>query len=152
MASVSLRLARFNVITGKSDYRWFVGLPSPAGALVIASMIYYAPRPVTDRSFALIVMVVTIFTAFSMVSPIRWRSQKGVTLQKERSLIWFLGFALILVIAFFRPRECGFLAAITYLASGPLVKLWSLAFPRALPVVAAPAEEHPPLPADGGGP
>jgi CDP-diacylglycerol--serine O-phosphatidyltransferase len=152
MAAVSLRLARFNVITGKSDYRWFVGLPSPAGALVIASMIFYAPRPVTERPFALIVMVVTIFTAFSMVSPIRWRSQKGVTVQKERSLIWFLGVALIVAIAFFRPRESGFLAAVGYLASGPLVKLWSLAFPRAVPAVAPAVEEHAPLPTDGGGP
>jgi hypothetical protein len=52
LAAVSLRLARFNVQTGKTDYRYFVGLPSPAGALTLASMIFYAPAPVTDRRFA----------------------------------------------------------------------------------------------------
>jgi len=140
MVAVSLRLARFNVITGKSDYRYFVGLPSPAGALTIASMIFYAPAPVTDRRFAFIVMIVTIFTAFAMVSPVRWRSQKGLALQKERSLMYFVILALILGLAFKWPREFWFVGAVCYLLSGPLMKLWSIAFP-APPVPATPIEE-----------
>ena len=139
LAAVSLRLARFNVQTGKVDYRYFVGLPSPAGALTLASMIFYAPAPVTDRRFAIIVMIVTVFTAFAMVSPIRWRSQKGLALQKERSLIYFLILALILGVAFRWPREFWFAFSIGYLVSGPFAKLWSIAFPSATPTA-------PPLP------
>ncbi|HEY0370471.1 MAG TPA: CDP-diacylglycerol--serine O-phosphatidyltransferase [Thermoanaerobaculia bacterium] len=150
LAAVSLRLARFNVMTGKTDYRYFVGLPSPAGALTIASMIFYAPAPVTDRRFAFIVMLVTIATAFSMISPIRYRSQKGLALQKERSLIYFLVLALILALAFKWPREFWFIGAVLYLFSGALVKLWSIAFPTSssLPLSPAPAltEEPPPPP------
>ncbi|HEX8252279.1 MAG TPA: CDP-diacylglycerol--serine O-phosphatidyltransferase [Thermoanaerobaculia bacterium] len=130
LAAVSLRLARFNVMTGKTDYRYFVGLPSPAGALILASMIFYAPVPVTDRRFAIIVMLLTIATAFSMVSPVRYRSQKGLSLQKERSLMYFVAIALILGLAFRWPREFWFAGSIAYLVSGPLVKLWSLAFPK----------------------
>ena len=129
LAAVSLRLARFNVMTGKTDYRYFVGLPSPAGALTIASMIFYAPAPVTDRRFAIIVMIVTVATAFAMISPIRYRSQKGLNLQKERSLIYFLILGVILVLAYYRPREFWFIGAVCYLVSGALVKLWSIAFP-----------------------
>lgn len=129
LAAVSLRLARFNVMTGKSDYRYFAGLPSPAGALTLASMIFYAPAPVTDRRFAFIVMIVTVATAFAMVSPIRYRSQKGLALQKERSLMYFVILAGILVVAFWWPREFWFILAIFYLISGPLMKLWSIAFP-----------------------
>ncbi len=129
LAAVSLRLARFNVQTGKTDYRYFVGLPSPAGALTLASMIFYAPAPVTDRRFAIIVMILTIFTAFAMVSPVRYRSQKGLSLQKERSLMYFLVIAAMLGLAFKWPREFWFAGAILYLVSGPLVKLWSIAFP-----------------------
>lgn len=130
LAAVSLRLARFNVQTGKTDYRYFVGLPSPAGALTLASMIFYAPVPVTDRRFAVIVMLLTIATAFSMVSPVRYRSQKGLSLQKERSLMYFVAIALILGLAFRWPREFWFAGSVAYLVSGPLVKLWSLAFPK----------------------
>jgi CDP-diacylglycerol--serine O-phosphatidyltransferase len=152
LAAVSLRLARFNVQTSKVDYRYFVGLPSPGGALTLASMIFYAPAPVTDRRFALVVMIVTIFTAFAMVSPVRYRSQKGLALQKERSLIYFLILALILGVAFRWPREFWFAGAIGYLVSGPLAKLWSIAFSSSSSPPAVPAEtpavraETPPAP------
>jgi CDP-diacylglycerol---serine O-phosphatidyltransferase len=156
LAAVSLRLARFNVMTGKTDYRYFVGLPSPAGALILASMIFYAPVPVTDRRFAIIVMIVTVFTAFAMVSPVKYRSQKGLSLQKERSLMYFLILAAILGLAFKWPREFWFAGAICYLVSGPLVRLWSIAFPGTpapapapagfIPPQETPAEEPPTLP------
>jgi CDP-diacylglycerol--serine O-phosphatidyltransferase len=133
LAAVSLRLARFNVMTGKSDYRYFVGVPSPGGAMVLASMIFYAPTPVTDQRFAFIVALVTVFTAFSMVSPIRYRSQKGLVLQRERSIMTFLILAAILAVAFRWPREMWFATAIGYLVSGPLAKLWSIAFPSRTP-------------------
>src|SRR5207244_1360429 len=35
----ALRLARFNVITGTADKRYFVGLPIPAGAAVACSVV-----------------------------------------------------------------------------------------------------------------
>jgi CDP-diacylglycerol---serine O-phosphatidyltransferase len=129
LVSVSLRLARFNVMTGKTDYRYFVGLPSPAGALTIASIIYYAPAPVRDGRFGLVMLLVTAAVAFAMVSPIRYRSQKGLNLQKERSLMYIVVLALILGIASKWPREFLFIGSICYLASGPLVRLWSIAFP-----------------------
>ena len=125
----SLRLARFNVMTGKTDYRYFVGLPIPAGALTIASIIYYAPSPVTDERFAFVMLLVTAAVAFAMVSPIRYRSQKGLNVQKERSLMYIVVLALILGIFSKWPREFLFVGAIAYLTSGPLVRLWSMAFP-----------------------
>jgi len=148
LAAVSLRLARFNVQTGKTDYRYFVGLPSPAGALTLASMIFYAPVPVTDRRFAIIVMILTIATAFAMVSPVRYRSQKGLSLQKERSLMYFVVLAVILGLAFKWPRELWFAGSVSYLASGPLVKLWSIAFPATPSITAPPTASSPLLPED----
>lgn len=131
LVAVSLRLARFNVMTGKTDYRFFVGLPSPAGALTIASIILYAPVPLTraDKPFAIVMLFVTAFVGFAMVSPIRYRSQKGLNLQKERSLMYVLVLALIIAVASKWPREFFFAFSIFYLSSGPVAKLWSLAFP-----------------------
>ena len=129
LVGVSLRLGRFNVMTGKTDYRYFVGLPSPAGALTLASIIYYAPAPVTEARFAIVMLVLTAAVAFSMVSPIRYRSQKGLGLNKERSLMVFVAIAVIIGIAFKWPRQFLFIGSITYLVSGPLVRLWAIAFP-----------------------
>lgn len=129
LVAVSLRLARFNVMTGKTDYRYFVGLPSPAGALTLASIINYAPSPVNDRRFAVVMLLVTAAVAFAMVSPIRYRSQKGLNLQKARSLMYFVVLALIVAVASKWPKEFCFVGAIGYLVSGPLVRLWVIAFP-----------------------
>jgi len=141
LVAVSLRLARFNVQTGKTDYRYFVGLPSPAGALTIASIINYASAPITDRRFAIVMAIVTVAVAFAMVSPIRWRSQKGLALQKERSLMYFLALALFVAIVYKWPRECCLAASLGYFVAGPFMRLWSIAFPRRIePELAAPIQ------------
>ena len=137
----SLRLARFNIMTAKTDHRYFVGLPIPAGALTIAAIINYAPDPVTDRRFAAIILVVVMGLAFAMVSTVRYRSQKYASLQKERSGMYFLVFALILAILFMWPAPFMFLAAITYVSSGPLIRLWSIVFPSRRAVAAAETPE-----------
>ena len=86
-------------MTGKTDYRYFVGLPSPAGALTIASIVNYAPAPVTDAASRIVML-----DRHRSSSRSRWsrRSdsarQKGLALQKERSLMYFLVFALILAV------------------------------------------------------
>jgi CDP-diacylglycerol--serine O-phosphatidyltransferase len=129
LVSVSLRLARFNVMTGKTDYRYFVGLPSPAGALTLAAIIYYAPAPVFDRRFATVILVLTACTAFAMVSPIRWRAQKGINFQKGRPLMYIVLLAAIVAAGWAWPRPFFLGLAISYLASGPLVRLWAIAFP-----------------------
>jgi CDP-diacylglycerol--serine O-phosphatidyltransferase len=129
LAAVSLRLARFNVMTGKTDYRYFAGLPSPAGALTLAALVFYSPLPVVDRRFALMVLALTVATAFAMVSPIRYRSQKGLALQKERSLMYFVTLALFLGIAFRWPRESWLVVALAYLLSGPIGKVFSMIVP-----------------------
>lgn len=143
LVAVSLRLARFNVMTGKTDYRYFVGLPCPAGAMVLASMINYAPLPVTDHRFAVAVAIVTIAVAFAMVSPIRYRSQKGLNLQKERSLMYFVALALVAAVASRWPREFWFAGSLAYLMSGPFMRLWSIAFPSRQPIVDPPSPPEP---------
>ena len=148
LVAVSLRLARFNVMAGKTDHRFFVGLPSPAGALTLASIIYYAPAPVANDRFATVIVILTVAVAFAMVSPIRYRSQKGLYFKRERSLLPIVMITLVLAIAARWPREFLFVGAISYLASGPLMRLWSIAFP---PPPASPGEApplQPALPAD----
>ncbi len=129
LVSVSLRLARFNVMTGKTDYRYFVGLPSPAGALTLGAVIYYAPAPVTDQRFAIVILVLTACTAVAMVCPLRWRAGKGINFQKGRSLMYIVLLAGIIAIGWSWPRQFGLGMAISYLASAPMVRLWTIAFP-----------------------
>lgn len=126
----SLRLARFNVAHAKTDHRYFVGLPIPAGALTLAAIINYAPQPVEDKRFALVMLVVTALLAFAMVSTIRYRSQKYANLQKERSFTYILLLALLLVIMYRWTEEFFFLGFVAYVTSGPLMKLLSYVVPQ----------------------
>jgi CDP-diacylglycerol--serine O-phosphatidyltransferase len=41
-AGAALRLARFNIMTGEADKRFFQGLPSPAAAAIIAGFVWLA--------------------------------------------------------------------------------------------------------------
>jgi CDP-diacylglycerol---serine O-phosphatidyltransferase len=137
----SLRLARFNIMTAKVDHRYFIGLPIPAAALTLAAIINFAPTPVQDRSFAAIMLVVTTLLALAMVSTIRYRSQKYANLQKERSFWYIVALAGILVVFYRWPEEFLFLTSTAYVTSGPVLKLWSIAFPSSSP--APPPEDAP---------
>jgi CDP-diacylglycerol--serine O-phosphatidyltransferase len=115
----SLRLARFNI--------------------------NYAPNPIADERFAYVMLVVTAFLAFAMVSTVRYRSQKYANLQRERSLMYFVGLALVVGLFSKWPREFCFVLAVCYVSSGPLIRLWSIAFPSRRPIdPAAPATASPP--------
>jgi CDP-diacylglycerol---serine O-phosphatidyltransferase len=126
----SLRLARFNVQAGSTDHRYFVGLPIPAAALTLAAIINYAPQPVTEKSFSIVIMIVTICLAFAMVSTIRYRSQKFKSAQKPVPAPAILLFALVMAIFWRWPHEFMFIFGVGYVSSGPIAKLWSIAFPR----------------------
>ncbi len=60
--------------------------------------------------------------------------------------MYFVILALILGLAFRWPREFWFVLAICYLVSGPLMKLWSIAFPPPGGVAGFNPPEVPPSP------
>lgn len=128
----SLRLARFNIQAGSTDHRYFVGLPIPAAALTLAAIINYAPRPVAERSFAIVIMIVTICLAFAMVSTIRYRSQKFKNVQRPLPAPAVLLFALVIAIFWRWPQEFMFIFGVFYVSSGPIMKLWSIVMPKPL--------------------
>src|SRR5215208_6883232 len=77
LTAAAMRLARFNIQTGPAmDKRYFVGMPSPAAAGVIASTIYLFPEGPRDRRMALSALVMVVVPALMMVSTIRFRSVK----------------------------------------------------------------------------
>jgi CDP-diacylglycerol--serine O-phosphatidyltransferase len=103
VAAAALRLARFNVQSATApvtDKRYFVGMPSPAAAGVIASTVYYAPYGLQDRQSALPALALVLIPAFMMVSTVRFRSVKAIELgQRRSSFTLFLAAAALALIA-----------------------------------------------------
>lgn len=74
----ALRLARFNSQVGVVDKRWFIGLPSPSAAALMASFVWTMHALGTsgvDLRYA--ALAVTVLAGLLMVSRLRYPSFKG---------------------------------------------------------------------------
>ena len=109
LACAALRLARFNTQVGISDKRYFQGLPSPAAAGVIASMIWlkfwkfeYFDFGIVSLSYY-IGIGITIVCGLLMVSNVRYYSFKELD-SKKASFRFLLAIVLSLIVLLSRPN------------------------------------------------
>lgn len=134
------RLARFNIQSGRpaGDKRYFVGLPIPAGAGVIAAVVHLFKYPVNEWGYAVVWLGIVAGLAFLMVSRVRYYSFKTLDLRRPRSymLIILIGLVVYLIVEFSEPVLLTI--AVTYALSGPIARLTS----RLRPHPPAPKEVH----------
>tara|TARA_A200000159_G_scaffold49161_1_gene45372 strand:+ start:40 stop:789 length:750 start_codon:yes stop_codon:yes gene_type:complete len=131
LACAALRLARFNTQVGIADKRYFQGLPSPAAAGVIASMIWL--KIWTFASFDSDVISlgyylgagITILCGLLMVSNIRYYSFKEFD-SKKASFRFLLIVILSLIILVSKPNIILFTGFFIYLLSGPVITIIGL--------------------------
>ncbi len=126
----AMRLARFNTQDSATDRRFFVGLPIPAAAGVIASLVYRFPDPMASRSEAVVVLALVTVLSFLMVSKLRYYSFKDFDIKKRHPNLVILFLALLIVAVFTHPQAMLLLMASAYLASGLILRVWSLFSPQ----------------------
>jgi len=131
LISGACRLARFNISVnpqpgnpGRPGRKYFVGMPIPAGAGVIAAVVHYElGSPIHDVWMSAIWLALIGFTGFLMVSNWRFWSGKELNFTEAQPVrgvllllvslamvIWFSQYALIII-------------AMVYLLSGVLARL-----------------------------
>ena len=115
----ALRLARFNVLTGVTDRRYFIGLPIPGAAGVVASTILFFDEPDFSRSGLFALACATYVLAFLMISNIRYYSFKDLNFAKRHPFGVLLVAALGILIVFAHPDTSVFLVFCAYAVSGP---------------------------------
>jgi len=130
MAGAS-RLARFNITLnpepsnpGRPGKKYFVGMPIPAGAGVVAAVVHFAEgEPLISWYTALtwVAMVTTI--GYLMVSTWRFYSFKDIDFRSRHPfrLILFLG--ILVASIFFFSRLMLFFIALLYMVSGVFWRL-----------------------------
>jgi CDP-diacylglycerol--serine O-phosphatidyltransferase len=74
VACGALRLARFNVSVGRTDPRYFVGMPITAGAACVASVVVAWPDPAATTWHAILVVLLLFVVGTLMVSTVRSRA------------------------------------------------------------------------------
>lgn len=124
----ALRLARFNTLvqTGKASNQ-FVGLPIPAAALVIASLVIMTKDLLLLEKLNPFILVGTVYVlAFLMVSSIRYVSFKQFDFKRRRPFGILVFMVLSIYILAVIPELMMFIVAVGYAASGPAEWLWGV--------------------------
>ena len=123
-ASGALRLARFNVQISKVDKKYFVGLPSPAGAAVIWSIIWSMEAFGVSGSQLIWFMAILVpLVGVMMVSPIRYFSFKDISAQRRVPFFVLLAIVLVLALVALDPPRVLLGFALTYALHGPILEL-----------------------------
>lgn len=139
----ALRLARFNVMaraprftvpgsSPKLDKRFFVGLPIPAAALLLAAIIHFTPQPIPTYaagqmqlySWGLLAVMATL--AVLMVSTFRYTSFKNIGPKSNKPFITLPLLSLLIAGIWFYSQPVLLVLASLYAAHGPFLKLLSL--------------------------
>jgi CDP-diacylglycerol--serine O-phosphatidyltransferase len=125
------RLARFNISVnpqprnpGKPGKKFFVGMPIPAGAGVIAAVVhFFRGSPIYDPWIALIWLVLILFTAYLMVSSWRFWSAKELTSGGRHPFQLVALVGLVGALIAWKSEWMLMIIALGYLSSGVLARL-----------------------------
>ena len=123
VAGAALRLARFNTQIGSVDKRYFVGLPSPSAAALVAGLIWCFDRFEPHFAVAVMTAIVVAGVGVLMVSNVLYYSGKDLDLKGRvpfaTILLIVLGFAVVAI----EPAVVLFTVFLLYVASGPALAL-----------------------------
>jgi CDP-diacylglycerol---serine O-phosphatidyltransferase len=125
VTAAALRLARFNIQSAAGDKRYFVGMPSPAAAGVLAATVYAYPYGLHDAREALPALAMVLVPALLMVSTIRFRSFKTFDLQARRPFRILILFAALIILIVTHPKIVLLVMAYGYLFSAFIGLAWS---------------------------
>ncbi|OZG71490.1 CDP-diacylglycerol--serine O-phosphatidyltransferase [Hahella sp. CCB-MM4] len=135
VAGAALRLARFNTQIGSVDKRFFVGLPSPSAAAVVAGTVWSFHEFEMNLLLAYASVVVVAGAGVLMVSNILFHSFKELDLKGRVPFVAILIVVLIYAVIATAPAQVLLAGFLIYTLSGPFLSLqrWNKKR-RALPV------------------
>lgn len=125
------RLARFNIAVnpqpsnpGRPGKKYFVGMPIPAGAGVVAAVVHFsAGDPVSSWSMAIAWLLMVIAVSYLMVSTWRFYSFKDIDLRSRQPFRLVILLAMLFAAIWFYSRQVLFVIALLYMFSGVLWRL-----------------------------
>jgi CDP-diacylglycerol--serine O-phosphatidyltransferase len=118
-AGAALRLARFNTMLAVQDKRWFMGLPSPAAATLVAGFIWVmVDNHVQGVEVRWLAWALTLFAGISMVTNFRFYSGKDINLKRSVPFVVIVLVALSFSLISVDPPIVLFLLLLAYGLSG----------------------------------
>lgn len=120
VAGAALRLARFNTQIGSVDKRFFVGLPSPSAAAIVAGLVWCFHQAEPSRWLSALTVLVVAGVGILMVSNILYYSFKDLDLKGRVPFAAILIVVLVFVVIAQDPATVLFAVFLAYTLSGPL--------------------------------
>ena len=119
------RLARFNIqgMAPGTGSKYFVGLPCPAAAALIAATVHAIKLPIEDWRWSVFWMVVVIGDAALMSSKVRYRSFKDVPMVARQKSFLVIVMALLVWLIVSYSEIVLMLMATVYVTSGVTLHL-----------------------------
>ena len=119
VTAAAMRLARFNLQTtvAHADKRYFIGMPSPAAAGLIASTVFAWPDQLGGIARAIAAVTIVLAPAALMVSTLRFRSFKTINLGWTQSYIQIIIVAALMAAIATAPHIALVVLAYGYLLS-----------------------------------
>ncbi|MBZ5501874.1 MAG: phosphatidylcholine/phosphatidylserine synthase [Acidobacteriia bacterium] len=91
------RLARFNIQgMAPGNSRYFVGMPTPAAAGLVAAIVHFFQTPVADARISVLWLLLLIALGILMSSTVRYYSFKDIQWTKRRPSLFVILFALLI--------------------------------------------------------
>ena len=115
----ALRLARFNVTKPDKSGDSFIGLPIPAAAAVIASIVIAFEDLFKTRLDPTIMVAVVYLLAFLMVSNVKYPAFKKFEFNKRVTFTRFMFIILFIYVVATVPRWALFFLSFIYALAGP---------------------------------
>lgn len=119
MVCTATRLARFNVQTRVVDSRYFVGLPSPAAAGAVCSLLFYVPGNHWRDWWSGVILVTLVAVGTLEVTTFRYWSVKQLDLRRRWSYRAALPLALVVLVVALEPQAVFLVLGVAYALSGP---------------------------------
>lgn len=123
-ACAALRLALFNTLIGKSDKRWFIGIPSPTAAALVIGLVWVNHSYGEIESVEWFALLITLFAGLSMVVQIPFWSFKEFNVRRKVSFMAIIGAMLVLALVAMGPSLVIFLFFLGYSLSGYVMYAW----------------------------
>lgn len=118
-AVTALRLARFN--TQVHDNKYFIGLPCPSAAAIVAASVWIATDfEIPGKNISVLIAIVTVIVGLLMVSNIKYHSFKQLDFKEHVPFVTVLLVVILYALIAWDPPKVLFSIFFLYVLSGPM--------------------------------
>jgi CDP-diacylglycerol--serine O-phosphatidyltransferase len=124
-SSAALRLARFNVQSSVNSGKFFIGLPSPAAAALIAGFVWSSQSLQPSWLLSCFTALLTAVAGLLMVSNFKYPSFKQIDLRGRVPFVVILSIVMSFVVITIDPPRILLILALSFALYAPVKFLWA---------------------------